>query len=100
MVCTKCEKKLKSLANPDVWRDGGKNSTQYGKAGARAVGQNMLLKHKQKERFNPYQNKCKICRSAMSQQGEYCPGCAYKQGVCQMCGKKMVDVSMHNQTMV
>mmetsp|Transcript_44210 Transcript_44210/g.96120 ORF Transcript_44210/g.96120 Transcript_44210/m.96120 type:complete len:101 (+) Transcript_44210:65-367(+) len=99
MVCGKCEKKLAKLANPDVWRDGGRNSTQYGKAGGRAVGENMLLKHKNRDKANPYQSRCKICRQSLHQQGMYCSACAYRGGLCAMCGKEMVDVSGHNQTL-
>uniref|UniRef100_A0A7S1WGE9 Cysteine-rich PDZ-binding protein n=1 Tax=Alexandrium catenella TaxID=2925 RepID=A0A7S1WGE9_ALECA len=99
MVCSKCEKKLAKLANPDVWRDGGRNSTMYGKAGGRAVGENMLLKHKQRDKANPYSHKCKVCRQSIHQQGVYCSACAYKGGFCAMCGKEMVDVSGHCQSL-
>mmetsp|Transcript_67037 Transcript_67037/g.169264 ORF Transcript_67037/g.169264 Transcript_67037/m.169264 type:complete len:102 (+) Transcript_67037:92-397(+) len=96
MVCSKCEKKLAKLANPDVWREGGRNSTMYGKSGGRAVGENMLLKHKSKrEGVNPYGSKCKICKCSVHQNGLYCSECAYKNGFCAMCGKTMVDTSSH-----
>mmetsp|Transcript_79497 Transcript_79497/g.184485 ORF Transcript_79497/g.184485 Transcript_79497/m.184485 type:complete len:101 (+) Transcript_79497:74-376(+) len=99
MVCSKCEKKLAKLANPDVWREGGRNNTMYGKAGSRAVGENMLLKHKQRDKVNPYQSKCKVCRQSLHQEGTYCSACAYKGGFCAMCGKAMVDVSGHCQSL-
>mmetsp|Transcript_13413 Transcript_13413/g.39201 ORF Transcript_13413/g.39201 Transcript_13413/m.39201 type:complete len:102 (-) Transcript_13413:48-353(-) len=100
MVCSKCEKKLAKLANPDVWREGGRNSTMYGKSGGRAVGENMLLKAKKnREKANPYQARCKVCRQSLHQDGVYCSACAYKGGFCALCGKEMVDVSMHNQTL-
>lgn len=98
MVCSKCEKKLAKLANPDVWREGGRNSTMYGKSGGRVIGENMLLKHKARDKANPYQSKCKTCKCSVHQQGVYCSECAYKNGLCAMCGKKMVDVSNHLQT--
>mmetsp|Transcript_22777 Transcript_22777/g.53155 ORF Transcript_22777/g.53155 Transcript_22777/m.53155 type:complete len:103 (-) Transcript_22777:33-341(-) len=97
MVCTKCEAKLAKLANPDVWRDGGRNSTKDSKDGGRKVKENMLLKNNnfKKDKANPYQSKCKVCRQALHQKGEYCSACAYQGGFCAMCGKKMVDVSGH-----
>uniref|UniRef100_A0A915HZZ3 Cysteine-rich PDZ-binding protein n=1 Tax=Romanomermis culicivorax TaxID=13658 RepID=A0A915HZZ3_ROMCU len=46
----------------------------------------------QQKKFNPYQasttfKKCRICRSVVHQAGShYCQGCAYKKGICAMCG--------------
>lgn len=28
----------------------------------------------------------------------YCGKCAYKKGLCQMCGKKIIDVKIYRQT--
>ena len=42
MVCDKCEKKLDKGSNPDVWKDGARN-TLGGKDGGRKVGGNMML---------------------------------------------------------
>jgi len=58
----------------------------------------MLLKHKNKDKMNPYQSKCKVCKCTLHQQGVYCSTCAYKGGFCTMCGKSMVDVSSHSQS--
>ncbi|CAE8624670.1 unnamed protein product, partial [Polarella glacialis] len=86
-------------ANPDVWRDGGRNNTSSSsKTGGRIIGQNMLLKNKggfSVGKANPYSSKCKHCKCALHQQGEYCSQCAYTRGLCAMCGKAIVDVSMH-----
>mmetsp|Transcript_51456 Transcript_51456/g.107040 ORF Transcript_51456/g.107040 Transcript_51456/m.107040 type:complete len:102 (+) Transcript_51456:76-381(+) len=96
MVCAKCEKKLAKLANPDVWREGGRNNTMRDKdKGARTINENMLLKHKQTNKANPYANKCKTCKCTLHQPGVYCAQCAYQNGFCAMCGKKIVDVSNH-----
>mmetsp|Transcript_134328 Transcript_134328/g.189833 ORF Transcript_134328/g.189833 Transcript_134328/m.189833 type:complete len:103 (-) Transcript_134328:61-369(-) len=97
MVCGKCEKKLAKLANPDVWREGGRNNTMRDKdKGARTINENMLLKHKTyQQKGNPYASKCKHCKCALHQPGVYCSQCAYANGFCAMCGKKMVDVSNH-----
>jgi len=95
MVCQKCEKKLANLANPDVWRDGGKNNTTgYGKdGGGRKIGENMLLKNMKHGRAAPFIKKCRGCKKSMHQEGQYCSACAHQQGLCAICGKKMVDVS-------
>ncbi|CAK0834700.1 unnamed protein product [Prorocentrum cordatum] len=95
MVCAKCEKKLSVIANPDVWREGGRNNTSRSSAtGGRKIGENMLLKHKFKDKANPYQSKCKVCKTTLHQKGVYCSACAYRGGFCAMCGKEMVDVSI------
>eukprot|EP00435_Cladocopium_sp_Y103_P019459 s2081_g4.t1 len=70
MVCQKCEKKLAKLANPDVWREGGRNNTMRDKdKGARTINENMLLKHKSINKGNPYAAKCKHCKCALHQAG-------------------------------
>ena len=49
-----------------------------------------------KEIHNPYTKKkernCKICKKELAE-GHYCQGCAYKKGICKMCGKKVVNTS-------
>ncbi len=82
--------------------DGAKNA-EAGGAG-RKVGQNMLLKKSGAAAsaagaktgaagsggggsggafFGP---KCGICKTALHQPGAYCNNCAYKKGICSMCG--------------
>lgn len=61
MVCDKCEKKLEKSVNPDTWKEGARNTTG-GKDGGRKVGQNMLLNQKAKIGFDPFGNKCKLCK--------------------------------------
>eukprot|EP00438_Fugacium_kawagutii_P027564 Skav206268 [mRNA] locus=scaffold888:78616:83671:- [translate_table: standard] len=80
MVCQKCEKKLAKLANPDVWREGGRNNTMRDKdKGARTINENMLLKHKTyKQQGNPYAAKCKHCKCALHQAGV--PASGWRQG--------------------
>ncbi|KAI9141351.1 cysteine-rich PDZ-binding protein-like protein [Paraphysoderma sedebokerense] len=92
MVCKKCEKKLAKTATSDVWKDGSRNAT-IGKD--RKLNENKLLtKGKAAARFNPYSSKCKICKQTVHQQGSnYCQSCAYKEGICAMCGVKILDTS-------
>ncbi|XP_065174510.1 cysteine-rich PDZ-binding protein-like [Sycon ciliatum] len=117
MVCSKCEKKLGTVACPDKWRDGARNVVRPKASGSasasaaassssggptRKLGENKLLSGR-KTRFQPYAKfeKCKVCKQAVHQQGShYCQGCSYKLGICAMCGKQMVDVKNYKQTSV
>ncbi|PVF92809.1 hypothetical protein CPB86DRAFT_790797 [Serendipita vermifera] len=106
MVCAKCEKKLSKLATPDPFNV---TSTKEGK---RKIGQNTLLTMKGRgvgsssaggpkgKRFQPYAaKKCKSCNSNVSQNNAtYCHGCAYKKGVCSICGKEVVDTTMYSMS--
>lgn len=102
MVCVKCEKKLGRVITPDVWKAGARNTTE---SGGRKVGENKALSSKSAARFSPYSanagalNKCRICGQRVHQKGShYCQGCAYKKGICSMCGKKMVDTKNYKQS--
>ncbi|KAI9361199.1 PDZ-binding protein [Zopfochytrium polystomum] len=97
MVCSKCEKKLGTVAAPDPWKSGSNNATA-GSSG-RPVNANKLLSSKNKNRFAPYEVKCKTCKARVHQQGSnYCQACAYKQGICAMCGVQILDVKMYKQS--
>ncbi|GAW00482.1 postsynaptic protein cript [Lentinula edodes] len=81
MVCKKCEKKLSKVAAPDPFT----SSSSSIKDGSRKVGENKLLSRpgSSKNRFQPYQGKCKDCKQPCTQnQAKYCHGCAYKKGLC------------------
>ncbi|EDO33267.1 predicted protein [Nematostella vectensis] len=97
MVCDKCQKKLGKVITPDPWKSGARNNTE---GGGRKVGENKLLTQK-KNRFNPYAEfkKCRICKDTVHQaHSNYCQGCAYKKGICAMCGKKILDTSSYRQS--
>ncbi|XP_052602461.1 cysteine-rich PDZ-binding protein isoform X1 [Peromyscus californicus insignis] len=96
-----CEKKLGRVITPDTWKDGARNTTE---SGGRKLNENKALTSK-KARFDPYgKNKfstCRICKSSVHQPGShYCQGCAYKKGICAMCGKKVLDTKNYKQTSV
>ncbi|ORZ08378.1 cysteine-rich PDZ-binding protein-like protein [Absidia repens] len=95
MVCKKCEKKVGTLlAAPDKWKDGAKNVKE-----GRKVNQNKLLSKSAKLRFNPYEAKCKLCKSKVHQEkAHYCQSCSYKKGICAMCGKQILDTSNYKQS--
>lgn len=95
------EKKLGRVITPDTWKDGARNTTE---SGGRKLNENKALTSK-KARFDPYgKNKfaiCRICKSSVHQPGShYCQGCAYKKGICSMCGKKVLDTKNYKQTSV
>lgn len=101
MVCEKCEKKLGKVITPDTWKDGARNTTE---SGGRKLNENKILTSK-KARFDPYSKTgfatCRICKSSVHQSGShYCQGCAYKKGICAMCGKKVLDTKNYKQTSV
>lgn len=101
MVCEKCEKKLGRVITPDTWKDGARNTTE---SGGRKLNENKALTSK-KARFDPYGKTgfatCRICKSSVHQSGShYCQGCAYKKGICAMCGKKVLDTKNYKQTSV
>ncbi|XP_015671896.1 cysteine-rich PDZ-binding protein [Protobothrops mucrosquamatus] len=101
MVCENCERKLGTVITPDTWKDGARNTTE---SGGRKLNENKALTSK-KARFDPYgKNKfaiCRICKSSVHQPGShYCQGCAYKKGICAMCGKKVLDTKNYKQTSV
>ncbi|PIL24683.1 hypothetical protein GSI_12567 [Ganoderma sinense ZZ0214-1] len=101
MVCKKCEAKTSKLAAPDPF----KSTSQAIKEGSRKVGENKLLTRpgSSKNRFQyipqPYQGKCKDCKSTVTQnKAKYCHGCAYKRGVCAICGKQVLDTTGYSMS--
>ncbi|XP_070578921.1 cysteine-rich PDZ-binding protein-like [Ptychodera flava] len=99
MVCEKCQKKLGKVITPDPWKSGARNTVE---GGGRKVGENKLLTSK-KARFTPYMKfaTCRICKQSVHQVGShYCQGCAYKKGICAMCGKKILATKDYKQTSV
>lgn len=73
-------------------------------AGARKVGENKLLS--KSNRFSPLDAKCKICKQRVTQErATYCQctwsadaACAYKKGLCAICGKQILDTSRYKQS--
>ncbi|PWN94930.1 hypothetical protein FA09DRAFT_341648 [Tilletiopsis washingtonensis] len=117
MVCAKCEKKgLARAAAPDPFRNRnaqgtlvasgskvGVASTGPARPGAStSVGKapgttNKLLSAK--GRYAPTALKCKTCGSNTQQdRATYCQSCAYKRGICAICGKMVMDTKMHKMS--
>ncbi|TYZ61472.1 hypothetical protein PybrP1_004680 [[Pythium] brassicae (nom. inval.)] len=96
MVCERCEEKLSKLVVPDKWSDSkesGGSSGGGGKDGSRT----RRLK-KRAERVTPVQRKCRLCKCDASRGAHYCNACAYKKGICSMCGRKVLDTKEFNMS--
>ncbi|WVR07764.1 hypothetical protein IAU60_004807 [Kwoniella sp. DSM 27419] len=103
MVCKKCEKKLSTVAAPDPFQPS---------SSTRKVGENKLLTARaraspyakpgagaKKGSINPYGNKCLDCKCSVQQNNATrCQKCAYKKGLCAICGNIVLDVSKYKQT--
>ncbi|CAO3658978.1 hypothetical protein G6F70_000761 [Rhizopus microsporus] len=98
MVCKKCEKKLVAVAAPDTWKEGSNNAVA-GSSG-RKINQNKLLSKSAKaNRFNPLEGKCRLCKNRVHQtKANYCQDCAYKKGICAICGKQVLDTTNYRQS--
>ncbi|PRP89724.1 postsynaptic-related protein [Planoprotostelium fungivorum] len=101
MVCGDCEKKGSSVACPDPWKDGARDSAD------RKMNDNKLLNKNKRKMASPYGSggakslygsKCTTCKQQLHQPGKYCASCAYKGGVCSMCGKKILDTRAYKQS--
>ncbi|KAM3131019.1 hypothetical protein pb186bvf_016831 [Paramecium bursaria] len=79
MVCEKCEKKLPK-------------TSQKEKAG--------MITNFSKPKFSPAGNhKCLKCKKRQVQmEDKYCQECAYKDGICKMCGIKILDTKFYRQS--
>jgi len=74
------------------WKDGARN-VQGGRDGGQRLARNTLLESRGKTRFKPHLKTCRICKSKLSQEGEYCNQCAFSKGICSMCGVKIADLT-------
>ncbi|KAI3623195.1 hypothetical protein CBS14141_003978 [Malassezia furfur] len=102
MVCAKCEKTLSKTArnrntagflvsSGSGARPGALRGGPAPPGGARKVGENKLLS--KSNRFSPLDAKCKLCKQRVTQEP-----CAYKKGLCAICGKQILDTSRYKQS--
>ncbi|KAB8077070.1 PDZ-binding protein, partial [Aspergillus leporis] len=112
MVCSKCQKKLKSteLATPGVKR---KSEMYYGSPasssgtdkskstlGNTGIGKSKLLSSKAKNPYAAYSSACEMCKTKTEQGKKYCQRCAYQKNACPMCGKSMAGKASKDQPVV
>lgn len=46
-----------------------------------------------------FTNKCTICKAKTEgKHNKFCHTCAYTKGICEICGKKVIDISMYKQS--
>lgn len=104
MVCDKCEKKLSTVITPDAWKAGARNTLE---SGGRKLNENKLLAQSSKTKAasgssdnSSHQFRdCRICKVKCHQVGSnYCQHCAYKKGICGMCGIKIANIKNYNQS--
>ncbi|KAE8400947.1 PDZ-binding protein, partial [Aspergillus pseudonomiae] len=117
MVCSKCQKKLKSteLATPGVKRKsemyygspatsvgggGGEGSKSKPTLGNTGIGKSKLLSSKAKNPYAAYSSACESCKTKTEQGRKFCQRCAYKKNACPMCGKSMAGTSKKDQPIV
>ena len=81
MVCDECQKKLNKLITVD-----DKKRRQYGNLKIKDL--TFKIKSKYKMKF------CKNCKGRCEDENNYCNTCAHKKGICEICGKKIVNTNM------
>lgn len=87
MVCAKCEAKLPKLAVADKWKAGA-GGAPASAAAVRAPGAPP-----------PVARPCRACKSNVHLVGAYyCQACSYKNGICAMCGTRVLDVSSYKMS--
>jgi len=96
MVCESCQEKLKALACPDKWKDGGSSGGGKVKAGKTNKA---LAASKASSQWIPKECHCRICKTKTLGSLNFCNNCAHKKGICASCGKKTVDTSAHKMSL-
>lgn len=98
MVCDSCQSKVSKICVPDKWKEGSRTVT----SGSIKAGKTNKLLNAQKmsAQWLPQETKCKICKSKVQQNMNYCNDCAHKKGICSMCGKKVVNTGSYNMTVI
>ena len=81
MVCEDCQKKLNKLVTVD-----DQKRRQYGNLKIKDL--TYKIKSKFKMRF------CKNCKGRCEGENNYCLTCAHKNGICEICGKKLINTIM------
>lgn len=82
MVCDQCARKLSNLVTVD-----DRNKRIYG---------NLKVESSKKYSNGKYSmNECVKCKGRAEGKNEYCLTCAYKMGICEMCGKKLMNTKMY-----
>lgn len=91
---------LKSTSSrPSASGSAGPSTASSAAGPSRPLASNKLIASK--NRYNPLTAKCKICKGTVSQEkATYCSGCAYKKGLCAICGKAVSDTTKFKMSSV
>ena len=81
MVCEECQKKLNKLVTVD-----DQKRRQYGNLKIKDL--TFKIKSKYKMKF------CMNCKGRCEGENNYCLTCAHKKGICELCGKKLINTIM------
>ena len=100
MVCAKCEAKLPKLVVGDKWK-GGAGSKQPG-APSSASGPMRGGKVGVPGKLGAapaISRPCRLCKGNVHlAQAHYCQACAYKNGICAMCGTRVLDTTSYKMS--
>jgi len=115
MVCEKCEKKLGITATPDPWKQGCRNAIDtnsvskqdnkqlqtIGKiktlSGSKVSSKSALKTGSSSVMYSF--GACRICKQKVHEPGRhYCQSCAYKKGICAMCGVRILNIKSYKQS--
>lgn len=102
MVCDSCQSKLTQVIvpAPNIASKLNNNKLRSGGVAIKNGTNKALEKLKITNQWNFNDSKCLLCKSKVQMKYHYCNQCAYKRGICSMCGKKTVDVSNHKMSIV
>ncbi len=89
MVCAKCEARLPKLVVADKWKQPGKSSGPVRGSGGKLAGAAAPTAPRA----------CRACKSGVHLAGaHYCQACAYKNGICAMCGARVLNTDAYKMS--
>lgn len=89
----KCEKKLQSVIVPEKWSSSSEQKKKL-------VG-NKSSVSKKSARYTAMKNYCRLCKKTLNlASSKYCQKCAYKKGICSMCGIKVLETKNYKMSSV
>lgn len=115
MVCDKCEKKLGITSTPDPWKQGCRNAIDTGMVRKQdnkhlqTIGKIKTLSGSKTSSKSTLKTgtssimysfgECRICKQKVHEPGRhYCQSCAYKKGICSMCGVRILNTKSYKQS--
>lgn len=81
MVCESCQSRLSKVIVPDKWKEGATNSSSSSSVAGKT--NKALLKMKSQAQYVPTKSICRLCKTKIQHQMNYCNDCAHKKGMLQ-----------------